>query len=142
MRDARDANPAFDGKTITLFNLYEGAATVITRGDAAVKLLQQLGFVPNPRIDAMRSFQGRVEVGPERFELLDTDVVLGTTPAGDASEELKDSPTFQRLGAVRRGAFVDLDIVTATSIAFPSALSVQWAVAEIVPKLADAAAAR
>jgi iron complex transport system substrate-binding protein len=139
VRDARQANPELDGKTITLFNLYQGSATVITREDAAVKLLRQLGFVPNPKIDTMKSIQGRVEVTPERFELLDTDVLAGTTPTGNAAAELKDVPTFQRLDAVRRDAFVDLDLVTATSIAFPSALSVRWSLEKIVPKLATAA---
>ena len=138
---ARTANPGFDGATIAFFNYYEGDAWAITSGDASITFLEQLGFELSPKVAALRGDQGRAAVSPERFSLLDADVLMGTSPTGDVNEELAKAPTFQRLAVVRRGSFVGLDLVTATSIAFPSALSVQWGVEQIVPKLAQATAA-
>jgi iron complex transport system substrate-binding protein len=45
----------------------------------------------------------------------------------------------QSLPAVGRGAFVPLSPTQAQSIAFPSPLSLDWALNEIVPQLGDAA---
>ena len=42
---------------------------------------------------------------------------------------------FQRLSAVKRDAYSSIDIGPATSIAFPSALSVNYALSELVPLL-------
>lgn len=138
---ARDAHPAFDGATVVFFNLYESDAWAIARGDASITFLEQLGFVLSPRIAKLRGPDGRVAISPERFELLDADVLMGTSSTGDVEDELAQAPTFQRLPVVRRGAFVGLDLVTATSMAFPSALSVAWGLEQIVPRLAGAAEA-
>jgi iron complex transport system substrate-binding protein len=138
---ARSANPAFDGATIAFFNLYESDAWAITGGDASITFLKQLGFELSPQIAKLRGQDGRVAISPERFALLDADVLMGTSSAGDVSDELGDVATFQRLPVVRRGAFVGLGLVGATSMAFPSALSVDYGLDEIVPQLARAATA-
>lgn len=137
--EAREANPAFHGATIAFFNYYEGDAWAITRGDASITFLEQLGFELSPAIAKQRGDQGRVGISPERFGLLDADVLMGTSATGDVAEELSEVATFQRLDVVRRDAFVGLDLVTATSMAFPSALSIGYGIDEIVPQLADAA---
>ena len=41
----------------------------------------------------------------------------------------------RRLSAVKRNAYASLDIGQATSIAFPSVLSVKYALDELVPSL-------
>lgn len=141
IREARAAHPGVDGETVAFFNLYEDDAWAITRGDASITFLEQLGFRLSPAIAKQRGADGRVAIGPERFDLLDADVLIGTTQGGDVAEQLGDAPTFQRLPVVRRGAFVGLDLVTATALAFPSALSVRYGLDEVVPRLAAAAAA-
>ena len=138
VRDAARAHPEFDGQTFSFFNYYEGAAWVITKADASVKFLQQLGFVLSPTVAKLHGVQGRAEVSPERFALLDADLVVGTTPEGDVETALADSPTLRRLGAVRRDAFVGLDLTEAVAIAFPSALSVEWGLEQLTPELAAA----
>ena len=74
----RSENPAFHGATIAFFNLYEGDAWAITRGDASITFLEQLGFELSPQIAKLRGRDGRVAISPERFALLDADVLMGT----------------------------------------------------------------
>lgn len=44
-------------------------------------------------------------------------------------------PLFQRLSAVKRDAYANLEIGPATSIAFPSVLSINDAIDNLVPLL-------
>ena len=141
--DVRAENPALEGKTVTFFNLWESDAWAITRGDASITFLEQLGLELSPTIAAQRSAdvgQARVAISPERFEMLDADVLMGTSATGDVDRHLGKVPTFRRLDVVRRGAFVGLDLVDATSLAFPSALSIGYGLDEVVPRIATAAA--
>jgi len=138
--DARAESPQLEGKTVILFNLYEDDAWAITRGDASITFLEQLGLELSPAIAGQRGVDGRVAISPERFDMLDADVLMGTSMSGDVADELRDVPTFRRLDVVRRGAFVGLDLVDATSLAFPSALSIAYGIEEVVPRIAAAAA--
>ena len=134
---ARDEHPAFAGKTVTLFNYYRGDAWAISSpDDFSIRFLSTLGFALAPQIERRRGKDGRLQVSAERLGLLDADVVLGTSSDSKAKlEELTRGPLFQRLEAVKRGAYSTLDIGPATAIAFPSALSVSYALDELVPLL-------
>lgn len=138
--DARRANPAFEGKTITFFNVVDRTAWAIDEpSDFSIKFLSDLGFVLSPAIERLRGAEGRAQISAERYELLDADVVMGTSPAQAELDGLAANPLFERLPAVRDGRYVELPISPATSMAFPSALSVRYGLEEIVPLLARAA---
>lgn len=139
--DARAEHPQVEGKTVVIFNLYENDAWAITRGDASITFLEQLGLELSPAIARQRGQDGRVAISPERFDMLDAGVLIGTSMSGDVAGDLRDVPTFRRLAVVRRDAFVGLNLVDATSLAFPSALSIGYALDEVVPRIARAAAA-
>jgi iron complex transport system substrate-binding protein len=64
--------------------------------------------------------------------------MIGTSPAEAELRGIAAHPLFERLPAVRAGRYVELPISPATSMAFPSALSVQYGLSEIVPLLARA----
>jgi iron-siderophore transport system substrate-binding protein len=134
---AREEHPAFAGKTVTLFNYYQGVAWAISSpDDFSIRFLSSLGFKLSPEIERRRGKDGRLEVSDERVSLLDADVVLGTSSDSTAKlDEMARGPLFQRLDAVKRGAYSSIDIGPATSIAFPSALSVNYALSELVPLL-------
>jgi iron complex transport system substrate-binding protein len=134
---ARDDHPAFAGKTVTLFNYYEGVSWAISSpDDFSIRFLSTLGFKLSPRIERLKGKDGRLEVSNERLRLLDADVVLGTSSdSGAKLEALTRGTLFRRLDAVRRGAYSTIPIGPATSIAFPSALSVNYALDELVPLL-------
>ncbi len=147
--EARVANaaadhPNFKGRTLTLFNYAEGQAYAISSAeDFSIRFLTTLGFKLPPAIERAEATdkkddfgETRLPVSDERLKLLDADVVLGTS--SDSASSLNAfvrRSLFQRLSAVKRGAFATLDIGPATSIAFPSVLSINHAIDELVPLL-------
>lgn len=138
--DARKANPAFEGKTVAFFNVVDRTAWAIDEpSDFSIKFLSDLGFVLSPAIERLRGAEGRAQISAERYELLDADVMMGTSPSPAELRALAASPLFARLPAVRAGRYVELPISPATSMAFPSALSVRYGLEQIVPLLARAA---
>lgn len=136
-------HPAFQGKTVTLFNFVQGDAYAISSpSDFAIRFMSSLGFKLSPtiaRLDGTKqagTAEGRVQVSGEQRRLLDADVIIGTSQDGAAAmQSLTREQLFRRLSAVRRDAYAMLDIGRATSIAFPSALSVSYALDELVPLL-------
>jgi iron complex transport system substrate-binding protein len=137
--DARRANPQFEGKTVSFFNVVDRTAWAInTPEDFSVKFLSDLGLVLSPTIARLRGSQGRAQLSAERYDLLDADVMIGTSPSPAELRAIAANPLFERLPAVRDGRYVELPLSPATSMAFPSALSVQYGVETIVPLLARA----
>jgi iron complex transport system substrate-binding protein len=108
--EARETHTDFDDRTISFFNFVDGNPYVINSED------------------------GRAEIGPERLDTIDADVIMGTSPTPDALEKFARGTLFQRLD----GAWISLALAPATSIAFPSLLSIPYALDELVPKLAEA----
>ncbi len=137
VKEARAEHPALSGKTVTLFNYWKGNAHAISDpADFSVRFLSQLGMKLSPAIEKRRGKDGRLEVSEEQLRLLDADVVLGTTTDTERSlKQFVGDDLFRRLPAVKRGAYATVPIGPATSIAFPSALSVRYAVDELVPML-------
>jgi iron complex transport system substrate-binding protein len=139
--EARDANPAFTGKTVSFFNYADGGLYVINSDDDfSIKFLRELGFAGvTGTVAGLPSSEGegRAEVSPEQYEMIDADLVMGTSSDGNL-DEVEAHPTFSRVPAVVRGAFVPFAIGPATAMAFPSALSLPYALDELVPELATA----
>ena len=139
--EAAAEHPAFAGSTISFFNYVQGDAWVInSRDDFSIRFLEELGFELPPTVAGLPGEQGRALVTRERFDALDADVVLGTSPDPASLADLERDSVFERQPFARRGAFVDVDLPTATSMAFPSVLSVPYGVEELVPKLAQVVA--
>ena len=137
--DARRANPQFEGKTVSFFNVVDRTAWAInTPQDFSVKFLSDLGLVLSPTVARLRGTQGRAQLSAERYDLLDADVMIGTSPSPAELRAIAVDPLFERLPAVRDGRYVALPLSPATSMAFPSALSVQYGLETIVPLLARA----
>jgi iron complex transport system substrate-binding protein len=59
---------------------------------------------------------------------------MGTSPTPEALDEFARAPLFRRLD----GAWISLELPPATSIAFPSLLSIAYALDELVPRLSEA----
>lgn len=137
-------HPDFKGKTLTLFNYAERQAYAISSAeDFSIVFLSSLGFKLPPAIERAEATdkdddfgEARLPVSDERLKLLDADVVLGTSSDSAASlKAFARRPLFARLSAVKRGAYQTLEIGPATSIAFPSVLSINWAIDNLVPVL-------
>jgi iron complex transport system substrate-binding protein len=136
---ARDDNPAFEGRTISFFNFFEGSPYVInTESDFSIRFLSELGFELPPAVAALRGEDGRAKISPERLDTLDADVIMGTSPTPDALTDFAQGRVFQSLDAYGRDAWLQIDLPPATSMAFPSLLSVPYGLDELVPRLAEA----
>lgn len=140
--EAARAHPEFAGKKVNFFNYVagDGLYLISDKDDVSIKFLDGLGFGGLPAATTrMRSQDGRAHVSPERYDLLDAGLILGTSPDPKALDELAGEKLFAAVPAVSRGAFVPMGIGPATAMAFPSVLSVAYAVEQLVPQLAAAA---
>lgn len=84
----------------------------------------------------------RVLVSPERYADLEADLIMGTSSKGPAQldELAKHHPTFARLPAITRGAYIPFLVGHSTSMVQPSALSLPFALDQLVPRMAKALA--
>jgi iron complex transport system substrate-binding protein len=138
---AREGHPEFHGETVSFFNYIagDGLYVIHDEGDVSIRFLKELGFSGvSDAVGGLKGSDGRANVSPERYDLLDAGVVMGTSPDPKALEDLRAGRLFASIPAVERGAWVGLDIGPATAMAFPSVLSVPYTVDELVPRLSAA----
>ncbi|ONI77947.1 hypothetical protein ALI144C_31610 [Actinosynnema sp. ALI-1.44] len=134
---------ALAGKTFTfsLLNAEGQLATVILPTDASAQFISQLGMKLADSVTSLPQSgpAGRAVVAQENTRLLDADVVLFSFRDEEERKKVEGDRLFQNLAAVKRGAYVPLQVGDALSMAFPSTLSIPFAVDKIVPQLAAAA---
>jgi iron complex transport system substrate-binding protein len=141
LEQARADHPEFAGETVSFFNYAPpgGVYVIDDDADVSIRFLGELGFAGvSGAVRALKGSGGRAQVSEERYDVLDAGVVMGTSPDPKALTELERNRLFADVPAVRRGGFVGLEIGPATAMAFPSVLSVPYAVERLVPRLADA----
>ncbi|MGH3924048.1 MAG: ABC transporter substrate-binding protein, partial [Pseudonocardiaceae bacterium] len=140
--EARKANPDFAGKTVTFFNYVGGVLYLInSNDDTSIKFFRDLGFAGiADSVAAMPNMQGglgRAEVSAEQYELIEADLIIGTSSDGKL-DDLTGAPIFARVPAVARGAFVPLAVGRSTAMVYPSVLSLPYAVQDLTPEIARA----
>ncbi|MET7419668.1 ABC transporter substrate-binding protein [Dactylosporangium sp. NPDC005555] len=139
----QDNTAKLAGKTFT-FNLLNGEgalATIILPTDASAQFISQLGLTLSKSVTTLpqAGLAGRAVVAQENTQLIDADVVLFSFRTAEERAKVEGDRLFQNLAAVKRGAYVPLEVGTALSLAFPSTLSIPFALDAIVPKLVAAA---
>jgi iron complex transport system substrate-binding protein len=134
---AREGTPAFEGATVNIFNAVGKEVYAINDPrDYALRFMADLGMRLAPGVAQLRGEAGRALISAERYDLLDADLLLGTSgESPEVLDELERDTLFRRLGAVQDGRYVSLPIGPATAMAFPSILSVRYATREVVPML-------
>lgn len=141
---ARTDHPEFAGKTISGFNYMgtDGLWAISTNEDFSMKFLTQLGFHGvTDTVAKMAGGERRVQVSPENYGELEADLLWGTSSMGpELLDELAKHPTFSKLPAVKRGAYVPFYVGHSTSMVQISALSLPFAIDELVPQMAQALA--
>ncbi|WP_246053435.1 ABC transporter substrate-binding protein [Actinocorallia herbida] len=138
-----DNKALFAGKTFTfsLLNAEGALATVTTPDDASAKFLSELGLTLSDKVTSLPQSgpAGRAVVSQERTDVLDADIVLFSFRSDEERKKVEGDKLFQGLSAIKRGAYVPLDVGTALSMAFPSTLSIPYALDKIAPQLVAAA---
>lgn len=141
---AQDRYPELEGKTVSIFNYVagDGLYVINEEDDASIRFFKQLGLAGlSPSVASLSGQEGRAKVSAERYPELDADVVIGTSPDPAALDELEADQLFRAVPAVARGSFLGAEIGEATAMAFPSVLSVPYAVEELAGPVAEAASA-
>jgi iron complex transport system substrate-binding protein len=140
--DTKAANPGFAGRTFTIGPVQADGTinTISSDTDASARFMQELGLRLSPAVTSLPpgNFPGRAVVSPESLNAIDADVMILTYSSPDAQARLEANEVFKRIPAVQRGAYVALDLTTAIAIAFPSALSIPYAIEQSVSKIAAA----
>ncbi|MGE4426638.1 MAG: iron-siderophore ABC transporter substrate-binding protein [Solirubrobacteraceae bacterium] len=138
---AKERTPELDGATVNIFNaVAAGVYTINNPEDYSLRLLGQLGLhLP----DAVRTVEGaeygRAKISAERYDLLDSDLLIGTSgESPEVLEKLSQDKLFSRLDVVREGRYVPHPIGQGTALAFPSVLSVPFATRTVIPILEKA----
>ncbi len=130
--------PGLAGKTFAFANYVKGDAIYVVSDpeDGAVDFFHQLGMEISPAIiEAGAGETGRVEVGFERMDLLDADLLALLTNGEDPSS----IPSYDSLPAVKSGAVAVLDYATAVALNTPTPLSIPYGIEELRPALEAAA---
>lgn len=131
-------HPEFAGKTVTVASFTsEGWGAYVSR-DARVQFMQDLGFVNNPQVEATETDNFFIPVSDENLGILDADLLI-VLPIYVESSEITDNPLYQQIPAVRDGRALVLDSGSdvANAISLNSALSIPFALEQLVPQLAE-----
>lgn len=140
--DAAAANPEFEGLTVASAAKFDAAYGAYLPGDGRFDLLGELGFVNNPAIADLEALGFYASVSAENVTALDADVAV-VVPIGFTLAETEADPLLQSLPVVSEGRTVFIDPASELSGAWSasSVLSIPYVLDELVPQLAEAAAA-
>ncbi|TSD45801.1 iron-siderophore ABC transporter substrate-binding protein [Rhodococcus sp. KBS0724] len=136
--EAKTAYPEFAGKTVTVIAYTsEGWGAYVT-GDSRVDFMTELGFVNNPRVQAVPTENFFIPVSEENLDMLDADFVIGL-PIYMPTTDVTNNALFQQIPAVKDGRFIVLDSDSDISAAFStnSVLSIPFALEQLVPLVAE-----
>lgn len=135
---AASAHPGLKGKSYTFVvgPSNSGFYAVNSTQDVSAQFLAALGMRINPTVAGAppSSIPGRTQLGWEHVSDINADVVLATgSPSG--LRTLAGEPGFSAVPAVAAGHYLALTTQQAQAIAFPSPVSLQWAVGSVVPQV-------
>lgn len=130
-------NPAFGGKTFSFSYVADGVLQALVGDDASVTFLEQLGLKISPKVAALpESEPGRATISPENLGVLEAEAMIVTAQTDDDRELFESNPLFSQLNAVKNGNYVLIPFPVSVATAFPSPLSIPYALDRIVPAVA------
>ncbi|WP_134766001.1 ABC transporter substrate-binding protein [Nocardioides sp. 1609] len=138
--DAVEAHPEFAGRTATVSAKTSEGWGVYTAVDARQQFMTELGFTEKPEVAELGTESFSVPVAGDQLELLDADVVV-SFPIFIETSQITGDELYNALPAVQDGRSILIDDpVLANAFSAATPLSIQYAIDEIVPLLAAAAA--
>lgn len=135
--DAREANPAFEGKTVAVAYYYNNTFGFYTDQDSRARFFTDLGFVVPQEMVETAGEQFYADLSPERIDLLDQDliVIINLQFVEGGRETLEADPLFSQLQAVQDGRVLYLSEEVENAIGFSSPLSLPFALEAVQPAL-------
>lgn len=138
--EASEANPEFEGKSVTVSAFTsEGWGAYVSESER-VQFTEKLGFEANPAIDELEADGFSVSISEENIGVLDADLLV-TFPIYLPASDVSDQELFQNIPAVQDGRYIlfnddQADIREAFSL--NSVLSIPFAIDELTPMIAEA----
>lgn len=143
IKDTAAEYPELEGKSFIYGNLAKGASSVYTSLDNRPKFLTELGMVQAPIVDE-NSPEGEFYFSwaDEDANQLESDVFVTWVADDAAAESLAADPLLGQIPAVKNGGLVaDSDAERVFSVSAINVLSIPYALENVVPMIAEAAAA-
>ena len=92
----RERTPEFEGKTVNFFNADpSGLYTINEPKDYAIRLLADLGLRLSPPVAALKGEGGRAVISAERYDVLDSDLLIGTSLLAPGARETRGRHAVQ-----------------------------------------------
>lgn len=143
IKDAAADHPELEGKSFIYGNLAKGASSIYTALDNRPKFLTELGMVQAPIVDE-NSPEGEFYFAwaDENANQLDSDIFVTWVADDEAAASLAADPLLGQIPAVQNGGLVaDSDAERVFSVSAINVLSIPYALDNVVPMIAEAAAA-
>ena len=143
IKDAAAEHPELEGKTFIYGNLAKGASSVYTALDNRPKFLTELGMVQAPIVDENTPEDTfYIPWADEDANQLDSDVFVTWVADDEAAASIASDPLLSQIPAVKNGGLVaDSNAERVFSVSGINVLSVPYALENVVPMIAEAAAA-
>lgn len=142
--EAAAQNPGLKGKTFNVLITPSASDVYVLCGtdDNLGRVFQELGMQLSEYARSMPCNGGRTQVSNENLGSLDADVLVAFPDTEAQMKTLADQQLWKSLPAVERGAVVSIPKTDSVpfALAFPSPTSLEWAVDQMTPQLAEAAA--
>lgn len=137
--EARGANPGFEGREVAVAAFFDGQYGAYVGIDGRVRFMEELGFTNDPDVEALDTGSFYAEVSREQLDLLDADLTVVFPLAAAEVSTIEGDPLLTGIPSAEDGRLVVLDDDTLiAAFSASSALSLQYAVDELVPRVADA----
>lgn len=143
-QQARDDNPEFQGQTIAVaYSNGDGTYGFYTDQDGRARFFTDLGFVISEELVEIAGDSFYANLSQERLDLLDADVLLflGLQFLEGGRESIESDPLIQQLNAYQEGRVVFVPLEYDDALQFGTVLSLEYALAGLLPELQRAAGA-
>ena len=133
---AAAAHPDWKGKTMTAATKPAATWGAYIEGSERVTFMQQLGFVQNPKIAAMKPDASgfTVSFSPETLDQIDADAIVAF-PIFIETAKLTGDAAWKAVPAVKAGRAVVIDGDLSSAYSLGSTMSTKYAIENLVPKL-------
>ncbi|MFT4218064.1 MAG: iron-siderophore ABC transporter substrate-binding protein [Micropruina sp.] len=133
---AAAAHPEWKGKTMTAATKSANSWGAYIEGSERVTFMQNLGFVQNPKIAAMKpdATGFSVSLSSEKLDDIDADVVVAF-PIFIKTEQLTGDAAWKAVPAVEAGHAVVIDGDLSQAYSLGTTMATKYAIENLVPKL-------
>ncbi len=133
---AAAAHPGWKGKTMTAATKSANGWGAYIQGNERVAFMEKLGFVLNPKIEAMQpgATGFSVSLSPENLDAIDADLIVAF-PIFIKTPELTGDAAWKAVPAVKDGRAVVIDGDLSAAYSLGSTMASKYAIERLVPKL-------